>query len=56
MKQLRKLIKRNGRLGQIATFSRLLVLVEVCFCQVSQFACWVALLISFALSQIDLLR
>ena len=53
-----KLIKRNGRLGQIATFSGLLVLVGGMFVSFrypnfSAFA-WVALLIGFALSQIGL--
>jgi hypothetical protein len=53
-----KLIKRNGRLGQIATFSGLLVLVGGMFISFKypNFAAfaWVALLIGFALSQIGL--
>jgi hypothetical protein len=53
-----KLIKRNGRLGQIATVSGLLVLVGGMFISfryptLSGIA-WVALLIGFALSQIGL--
>ena len=53
-----KLIKRNGRLGQIATFSGLFVLAGGMFVSFryptySIFA-WVALLVGFALSQIGL--
>jgi hypothetical protein len=53
-----KLIKRNGRLGQVATFSGLLVLAGGMFVSFryptySIFA-WVALLVGFALSQIGL--
>src|SRR4030066_418649 len=53
-----KLIKRNARLGQIATISGLLVLVGGMFISFrypsfASFA-WVALLVGFALSQIGL--
>ena len=53
-----KLIKRNGRLGQLATFSGLIVLAGGMFVSFryptySIFA-WVALLVGFALSQIGL--
>jgi hypothetical protein len=53
-----KLIKRNGRLGQLATISGLLVLaggmfVSFRYPNYSIFA-WVALLLGFALSQIGL--
>jgi len=53
-----KLIKRNGRLGQLATISGLLVLaggmfVSFRYPNYSIFA-WVALLVGFALSQIGL--
>jgi hypothetical protein len=53
-----KLIKRNGRLGQIATFSGLFVLaggmfVSFRYPNYSIFA-WVALLVGFALSQVGL--
>jgi len=53
-----KLIKRNGRLGQLATFSGLFVLAGGMFVSFryptySIFA-WVALLVGFALSQIGL--
>jgi hypothetical protein len=53
-----RLIKRNGRLGQIATISGLLVLVGGMFVsfRYPNFAgyAWVALLLGFALSQIGL--
>lgn len=53
-----KLIKRNGILGQIATFGGLLVLVGGMYISIKYptFAgfAWVALLIGFALSQIGL--
>jgi hypothetical protein len=53
-----RLIKRNGRLGQVATISGLLVLVGGMFVsfRYPNFAgyAWVALLLGFALSQIGL--
>lgn len=53
-----KLIKRNGRLGQIATITGLLVLVGGMFIsfryQSYSGIAWIALLIGFALSQIGL--
>jgi hypothetical protein len=53
-----KLIKRNGRLGQVATFGGLLVLVGGMFIsfRYPNFAgfAWVALLVGFAMSQIGL--
>jgi hypothetical protein len=53
-----KLIKRNGRLGQIATFTGLAVLIGGMFVsfkyqQIAGIA-WIALLIGFALSQVGL--
>lgn len=53
-----KLIKKNGRLGQVATISGLLVLVGGMFIsfRYPNFAgfAWVALLVGFALSQLGL--
>lgn len=53
-----RMIKRNGRLGQVATISGLLVLVGGMFVsfRFPNFAglAWVALLVGFALSQIGL--
>ncbi len=53
-----RMIKRNGRLGQVATFSGLLVLVGGMFIsfRYPTYAglAWIALLIGFALSQIGL--
>lgn len=53
-----KLIKRNGRLGQVATFSGLLVLTGGMFVSFRyptySILAWAALLVGFALSQIGL--
>ena len=53
-----KLIKRNGRFGQVATFSGLLVLAGGMFVSFRyptySILAWVALLVGFALSQIGL--
>jgi hypothetical protein len=53
-----KLIKRNGRLGQVATFSGLLVLAGGMFVSFRyptySILAWAALLVGFALSQIGL--
>jgi len=53
-----KMIKRNGRLGQVATFGGILVLVGGMFVSFRYPAlaslAWIALLIGFALSQIGL--
>jgi hypothetical protein len=53
-----KLIKRNGRLGQLATFSGLFVLAGGMFVSFRyptySILAWVALLVGFALSQVGL--
>ena len=53
-----KLIKRNGRIGQIATFAGLLVLVGGMILTFRNptyaYLSWVALLLGFGLSQIGL--